>query len=240
MYEMKKLFYIIMMQLFCQIVAVRAQSLTTAMDTVYVTAVNDTDVTNSFGVLGGASIGVDWRVLSSDFPMDWQVATGLCDANNCFSFNTLWPVLSVQHVAALPGSNSFRFVSLLSTVTPGCHYATIKFNKTGTASDSVLQTYMVCRPSGVGVLDVAQKGMSMVHYPNPVSNELHINCNTTTAKGGNIRVLDVAGRVLLDRYEPAISGATISVDVHTLVQGTYMLEVVTDGMRQVATFEIMR
>lgn len=237
---MQKFFCFIIMQLLCITTVVRAQSLTTAMDTVYVTAVNDTDVTNSFGVLGGASIGVDWRVLSSDFPMDWQVATGLCDANNCFSFNTLWPVLSVQHVAALPGSNSFRFVSLLSTVTPGCHYATIKFNKTGTPSDSVLQTYMVCRPSGVGVPDVAHQGISMVHYPSPVSTELHVNCKTATPKGGNIRVLDVAGRVLLDRYEPTIGVATISVDVHTLVQGTYMLEVVTDGMRQVATFEIMR
>ena len=64
-------------------------------------------------------------------------------------------------------------------------------------------------------------------FPNPVSSVLNINVDFVTEVNVRIIVFDVLGRRYLDK-ELHLEGDMLSLDVSSLVKGTYFYEIIMD------------
>lgn len=69
-------------------------------------------------------------------------------------------------------------------------------------------------------------GLSMVYYPNPVSDELHIELEE---KGANYQLIDLKGRVVAE----GILGLTNTISVKELTVGSYLLQVNLGNKRSI-------
>jgi hypothetical protein len=83
------------------------------------------------------------------------------------------------------------------------------------------------------VLNRAHKQQAVCVYPNPCSNEMHVNL--PTAKNSPIRIYNVLGG-LCETIHPASRSNTVSIDTHSLPNGRYML---ATGSSSVA-FSVLR
>jgi hypothetical protein len=72
-------------------------------------------------------------------------------------------------------------------------------------------------PAWVGVSELAQQNTSLIIYPNPSKNEIHIQTNELNIE--RIEVLDVNGKVLMS------TNASENISVESLVPGLYFVQV---------------
>lgn len=203
---------------FCIGSLAQAQSLSVLYDTVYIHTTVDTDVVNPYTNVTSSVFFADWQVVSTDFPLAWQGVTGMCDPTNCYTFPDMTAPPVVHSSTANTGANIFRFTCLLSSVVPGCYYVTIRINKQGTLSDSVNQTYIVCKPWPASVGSLAAPEVAI--YPNPASSVLHLQLPSFIDR---IVITDMTGRLVSSM--PAMN----SVDVRSLSSGSYIIQLIDAG-----------
>lgn len=122
------------------------------------------------------------------------------------------------------------------------------FSDTTAVKDTVTSNNLsvhniVINCGGTGIAD-AVKGLdrtSLFAFPNPAQSKVSFKY---TFKAGNaaVRVTDIAGRVVLtqDFGRQAAGEKTLSVDVSSLTNGMYYLELVTDEQRAISKLAIKR
>lgn len=111
------------------------------------------------------------------------------------------------------------------------------------SSNNLALHNVVINCGGTGIAD-AVKGLdrtSLFAYPNPAQSLVSFKY---AFKAGNaaVRVTDIAGRVVLtqDFGRQAAGEKTLSVDVSSLTNGMYYLELVTDEQRAISKLAIKR
>ena len=83
----------------------------------------------------------------------------------------------------------------------------------------------------VNATGVEENDMEINIYPNPTSNSVNIEANNMTS----IRVSDIMGQVLMERYERTDA---IQIDLSGFANGQYFIQVNTDN--GVATRKIVK
>ncbi|HTA83433.1 MAG TPA: T9SS type A sorting domain-containing protein, partial [Bacteroidia bacterium] len=88
----------------------------------------------------------------------------------------------------------------------------------------------------VGIENITD-GNSISLYPNPVMNVMNITFTTSTGTtNALIRVIDMLGNEISTSNTTITNGRNIRMDVTSLPQGVYFVQVVTDKSTQVVRF----
>jgi hypothetical protein len=95
------------------------------------------------------------------------------------------------------------------------------------ACDSAYLIFNVFRPSNLVDLERSIDS-KLVVYPNPATDILHILFNLDIS---SVQIIDLQGRVVLER-----TGASRSLDISELTQGTYIVKVQQSNSVQIAKF----
>jgi hypothetical protein len=95
---------------------------------------------------------------------------------------------------------------------------------------------------GVGVNDVVVFGttpsdlnsqeikLDFKLYPNPTSGEVTLELNGFASGPAELRLLDVRGRTIMTRKEELTTGLQfIKLNLHNLINGNYMIQIVQNG-----------
>ena len=89
-----------------------------------------------------------------------------------------------------------------------------------------------------GTKDVQNNKTTLNIYPNPTSNQISFNTNFANATDANVRITDIAGRVVksMDLGKQNAGTKTFSVDVQDLNNGMYYIELVTNTTKSINKF----
>jgi hypothetical protein len=91
----------------------------------------------------------------------------------------------------------------------------------------------------VGLLDPQRSNASLNVFPNPTSNLLFISADIPSGTETVIRIVDVAGRVLVGQEYPQLANSIIPVDCGQLAVGMYFIQIV-EGNQILATSRFIR
>src|ERR1035438_5840636 len=102
----------------------KAQSFTVQQDTVRYSYIgngvaNIYDYINNPSIVVSDSVQLSWKVILSDFPSDWQSATGICDNSICYGYSMCYPSMATKISGKYPdGLGDFHVQTALTTVYP--------------------------------------------------------------------------------------------------------------------------
>ncbi|MEZ4807898.1 MAG: T9SS type A sorting domain-containing protein [Flavobacteriales bacterium] len=99
-----------------------------------------------------------------------------------------------------------------------------------------LQWYAAC--GAVGVEESAFDGFSL--YPNPTNGALTINLGNGTYDQVQVRVLDMSGRVVIEAPLNITANSPATVDMSGLMNGQYMVQLVTDKWVKTQQVQVTR
>jgi len=192
-----------------------AQSFTVQHDTVafstagYYTALNG--ITNT----GTSPVRIQWKVVSTNFPADWQEQTGICDITSCFTGAAIFGG-STHACNYNPGTGDFHMqIDQTSTTTSGSYYVSLKLSNSADASDSIITTFVVSKiPAGVATV---KPSADISLYPNPAINELNLVFDAG-ADVKNILVYNIIGK-LMTVYK--VAGNSANLNIENLAAGVY-------------------
>ncbi len=96
-------------------------------------------------------------------------------------------------------------------------------------------------PAGIFEIEGLTK-VSLEIFPNPATSVVNVNYNFTATTPASIRISDVTGRVVLnqDLGKQNRGAQQFSVDVSTLNNGMYTMELVTDQQRAISKLTISK
>jgi hypothetical protein len=112
------------------------------------------------------------------------------------------------------GTPSAATGSCISAVGGGTFGVVVTDANGCTGSDSILV---------VGTVDPSTAGFFTI-FPNPAGNELNVKVNDPIYNPGEIRVFDVAGRIVLQQEFRRLTGTT-TLNLSKLPEGTFIVEV---------------
>jgi hypothetical protein len=93
----------------------------------------------------------------------------------------------------------------------------------------------------VGIVNLPANAPSISLYPNPASNEVNVACTLPNSGKLAFRLFDMAGRELTGYVKPIQSGQQTEVlDLSSLSQGLYMLNIVFEGNDITKSFSIVK
>jgi hypothetical protein len=94
--------------------------------------------------------------------------------------------------------------------------------------------------NGVGIVPLSMNS-SFSAYPNPATNTLHIDLDAGDAENIEFALFDMTGKMALDRKEKAFQGENkYSLDISSLAEGIYMLEVNENGNVRTQRVSVIR
>jgi len=113
---------------------------------------------------------------------------------------------------------------------------TTTYTVTGTASDGCSASATFTVNAVVGVQNITS-GNSISLYPNPVMNVMNLSFTASTGSANAVvRVVDMLGNVMSTSNTTITNGKNIRMDVTSLPQGVYFVQVVTNNVTQVVRF----
>lgn len=100
--------------------------------------------------------------------------------------------------------------------------------------------YILGNPSSINGVKLAKEFISV--YPNPAVNEVNFNYTFKVATEASVRVLDVTGREVYTQSfgKQAAGTQALKVDVSSLNNGMYTIELITDNAKAVSKFNIAK
>ncbi|HSY76395.1 MAG TPA: T9SS type A sorting domain-containing protein, partial [Bacteroidia bacterium] len=121
------------------------------------------------------------------------------------------------------------------------HYDTLiasapgNYTVTGTSCKgcSAIDTFTIHNNVITG-LNILKGSTNISAYPNPVTSKLYISANATAAMPSIIKITDVTGKEVMN-FTTSIIG-TEAIDVHTLPEGMYFIQVITEKSTQTIKF----
>ena len=90
---------------------------------------------------------------------------------------------------------------------------------------------------GMSPLGINESGMDLSIYPNPASSKLFLSCLNENFNNGEISVLDFSGRKI---FSQKISSHQNEIDVSSLPNGVYLLELKNEDEMITKKFEVSR
>ncbi|MCB0781627.1 MAG: T9SS type A sorting domain-containing protein, partial [Flavobacteriales bacterium] len=101
-------------------------------------------------------------------------------------------------------------------------------NSSGSCADGQVQTPLQWVIS-CGVVGIDEDGRSpFLIYPNPTSDLLNIDLQEEWFGNVQVQLMDLSGRVVMDRPLTVRTGTTSQLDLSSLQNGNYILQLVTD------------
>lgn len=118
-----------------------------------------------------------------------------------------------------------RFASMLAIG----DLSTAEFNSNGFGRDIVPVVRLNVTP-GTGTTDPLSPNNVVEVYPNPVQDVLNVDYDLEqTAQNLNVRILDVSGKVVLERQYSQTQKDNIEFNVKQFAAGTYQLQLTTEN-----------
>jgi uncharacterized repeat protein (TIGR03803 family) len=113
---------------------------------------------------------------------------------------------------------------------------TTTYTVTGTASDGCSASATFTVNAVVGIENITS-GNSISLYPNPVMNVMNLTFTTSTAStDAVVNVIDMLGNKMAENHTTITNGKNLRMDISTLPQGVYFVQVVTNNGTQVVRF----
>lgn len=101
-------------------------------------------------------------------------------------------------------------------------------NGTGSCADSTVTTpmrwWVACGEVGIG----ETTSDDLLVYPNPTTGQLFVDLQSDWFGNVQVQVLDVSGRVVMDRPLTVRTGTTSVMDLSSLQNGNYIVQLITD------------
>jgi len=183
------------------------------------------------------SVLLTWKVIDTDFPADWQSATGICDNKLCYNWPNLWPTVNKYSLPYPDGLGDFHLQTALTTTSPvfdaanGCHFVKVRAYNYYIPTDSATIVFIVCKGPILGAAPVVKPSEEILIYPNPASTELNVVFDA--AKDiRNIVVSNIIGKVI-SVYK--VSGANANLNIENLNSGIYVARMYNAQGNVVAT-----
>lgn len=228
---MKKLFILLCCSLFIDFNAAKAQSFGVAHDTV-------TIATGSSGLFydtvlnyTAGDILLEWQIISSNFPPDWRVCSGLCDPTNCYTETGMWLGGTMSSVFVPGGDFVDLAVDFNCVSTTGCYYLTMRMYNVAIPTDTALITFIVCKPATTGIVHTGNtKDITM--YPNPAGNELNVTCDAGSDVK-TIAIYNMAGKPVA--VYKTTNGNEAHLDLENVPGGMYFIRFINSRNEVVST-----
>ncbi len=215
--------------------SLKAQTYTIEKDTVRLTF-SGTDLMymrDSIVPLTGSSI-IDWKIVSTNFPADWQAQTiGICDNNSCYPWSLLWPsgATKTSHLySSTSGVRDFHLqLNIKDASTSGTYYIVVKLTNTTTLADTTQVYAVTFMPTAVPSVSKAIDEISL--YPNPTNNDINVVYNAN-ADVKTIAVYNIIGKVMAV-YK--VSGNSANLSLENVPAGIYFVRLVNSQGEVVVT-----
>lgn len=211
-----------------------AQSFSTEFDTVSMSVSGSEHLYNRINNLTTGNISISWKVLSNNFPTDWQANTGFCDNNLCYSGVTVFSG-SIYSCTYPPGLGTFYMITDLSTTTTlGTYYANVEISTPLEAP--IIETFIVTKATtSVRMIKV---NSNVELYPNPVNNELNVLYN----EADNVTVislLDITGKVI-KRFDANAIGNHTNIIIEMMPAGLYFIQLLNSNSEIIAVKKFVK
>lgn len=181
---------------------------------------NDGAVGYTSGINSDGTVAVGFIIVGNYmYPFIWT-ATGGIENLNTYVRNTLKSDLS----------DEYQICSITSMSPDGRYLA-----GWGIANNESLFALTVDLQGGTGIESVRNGEYPVRVYPNPVSDNLHIDLPGDAV--ATARLLDAQGRIVL---EQTMASAQNSLSLYGITEGFYLLDVTANGMHQTFKVEINR
>lgn len=210
-----------------------AQSFTIANDTVSIvtggTALMtfDDSVTN----LTSSPANIEWKVIETDFPSDWKVASGICDPVACYPVSDLWPSAAMRSFTIAPGSSPFFLsVDFVATTSTGCHYARVRMNNVAAPVDTAVATFIICKTALF--VRALRSSEEISVFPNPAYNVISVNYGSGIGVK-SIAIHNIIGRQL-SSYKVTEDTSTM-LNIENLPPGMYSVRLLNANGHAIAT-----
>jgi chitodextrinase len=135
---------------------------------------------------------------------------------------TTWTVLNTQNNQTWTSRKQTRSFTFTNTTA----YNYYKWDITANGSGTIIQACefkFLSLATGIGDVN---SNLSLIMYPNPVLNQLHLNFESTI-ENANVKILDLQGRTLMTKL--FFNNSHENIDVSSLSNGVYLLKVVVGG-----------
>ena len=116
---------------------------------------------------------------------------------------------------------------LVSWSTPGLKTITLSVTDTGCTSLVYSDTVLVTIPTSVGSFDL-QDGIQLM--PNPGNGKFDVLFTGEKVVNATFRLLDMEGRVVLEKYFDVLQNNQFGIDGSYLPSGVYMATIITNGI----------
>jgi Secretion system C-terminal sorting domain len=228
---MKKVFTLFITTLFLY-GAASAQSFTmqSPTDTCYPTGlINCNDGVN---VTTGTPT-LQWKMIATNVPADWQSGIGICDNFQCYPWSTMWPSMAVKTSNPYSaGLGDFHAqVGLDAATTLGCYYVKVRLDNQAITTDTAIVTFVFCKLHPTSAPTVTAVSNEVTLYPNPASNEVNVLFDAGMDVK-NIAVYNIIGK-MMSVYKVAGSSANLSLD--NMPSGIYFVRLVNSQGNIVST-----
>lgn len=242
---MKQLFsFLFCGMLFFGSASASAQSFSVVHDTIYITTGGATySLPDSVLVMPTPSINIQWKILITDFPPDWQYNLGFCDPTACYVMSSLYPSGSVQASSfgtgfGTSGGNIFTYSNDLTTATPGCHYLRVRMNNAAIPADTAMVTYIVCKPGISQVAHITSTSEDEISfYPNPAINTLNVVYSEMLGVK-NIAIYSIIGKQMNIFSTTDNKGAMLNIE--NIPSGIYYVRLLNENGVVIATRRFMK
>ncbi|MFT3823403.1 MAG: T9SS type A sorting domain-containing protein [Chitinophagaceae bacterium] len=107
------------------------------------------------------------------------------------------------------------------------HYRLKMVDIDGQFENSIIRSVILGRSSAIEI------------FPNPVNTIITISTGNQLQGKVTVQVTDLAGRVLKQEQKSATVGSTIAVDASRLLNGIYMLNVITEGGQRIFSGQVL-
>ncbi len=216
--------------LFISAYNVTAQTFNFQNDTVILTYTgtglqNLPDLINNPSTIVTDSVTINWKVIATDFPTDWQGATGICDNKLCYNFPGLWPTSLRTSYPYPNGLGDFHLQTALTTTTPafdaanGCHYVTVRAYDHNVPADSATMTFIVRKGCATTGIVNPKPSEEIVLYPNPAYSEVNVVYDEASDIK-NIAVYNIIGKVMTV-YK--VNGNSANLNIESIPSGIYFV-----------------
>ncbi len=211
-----------------------AQSMTPAHDTIWTTAPSGSiTITNNIAITTTTPFTIDWKVVETNFPADWQSIFQACDNNSCYPLPTLLPISAGRTKTSAEyfnGPGAFSIGADFASVTSyGTYYVRFKFMSNAT-TDTTVETFIFNRTT-TGVSSLIKSTDDVVIYPNPANNELNVVYDAN-ADVKNIAVYNIIGKVMTV-YK--VTGESANLNLEAIPSGIYFVRLLNSHGAVVAT-----
>lgn len=175
----------------------------------------------NFNNLGSDTLQLRWKLLSADFPTEWNVA--LCDYGLCYEGI---PLSGLMNPAPSPEKPFLKLV-ILPDQHPGVGTATFRVYNHQNQSEFVDVTFHANTPGASGDHAFTLDKASLTAFPNPAFGQIHLRHHSHQTMP--FEIFDASGTSRLQGVIPAQQ--TYSVDLNGWPAGPYYIRTAAQTLK---------